>query len=52
MQWRCYCCQIVFKDEHVGNELVHGLSTPDTKEMEAMIAELKKLMAIAKIDIA
>ena len=34
------------------NELVHGLSTPDTKEMEAMIAELKKLMAIAKIDIA
>jgi len=33
------------------NELVHGLSTPDTKEIEAMIAELKKLMAIAKIDI-
>jgi len=34
------------------NELVHGLSTPDTKEMEAMIAKLKKLMALAKIDIA
>jgi len=31
-------------------ELVHGLSTPATKEMEAMIAELKKLMAIVKID--
>ncbi len=33
------------------NELIHGVSTPDTKEIEAMITELKKLMAIAKIDI-
>lgn len=33
------------------NELIYGISTPNAKEIEAMIVELKKLMAIAKIDI-
>lgn len=33
------------------NELVHGISTPNAQEIESKIAELKKLMAIAKIDV-
>ncbi len=34
------------------NELVHGLSEPNTKLIEANINDLKKLLVIAKIDIA